>query len=218
MLTPTPIDPGHPYGTTKHISFNYYKQQSSPAPFSYEYFLSLPPGYSSSGDKRWPLILFLHGAGESQGGQNDSYLSLRHGVPKVILCYDRLKDGCDPHINIPTSDRRGPRKAAQGDLSSRAVPAEVCEFVAETFVTITPSLDVTHGYGWKPKVLSALLDEVVQIYRVDVDVVHVTGFSMGGYGTWRLGIDTPDRFASLMPICGGGDASLAKNIVDIPQW
>lgn len=55
-------------------------------------------------------------------------------------------------------------------------------------------------------------------YRVDVDRIHITGFSMGGYGTWDLGIASPDRFATLMPICGGGDTVLVKNTKHVPQW
>lgn len=44
------------------------------------YLLSLPEGYESS-DKPWPLILFLHGAGES--GQDLSKVKT-HGPPKLI--------------------------------------------------------------------------------------------------------------------------------------
>jgi predicted peptidase len=32
--------------------------------FELPYALYLPPGYESGGDKRWPLLFFLHGAGE----------------------------------------------------------------------------------------------------------------------------------------------------------
>jgi predicted peptidase len=28
---------------------------------------------------------------------------------------------------------------------------------------------------------------------------------MGGYGTWALGVTHPDRFAAIVPICGGGE-------------
>jgi predicted peptidase len=33
--------------------------------------------------------------------------------------------------------------------------------------------------------------------------VCLTGVSMGGYGTWRLALDHPHRFAALVPVCGG---------------
>jgi predicted peptidase len=47
------------------------------------YLLHLPPGYDQGGraaGKRWPLILFLHGAGERG---NDLELVKRHGIPKI---------------------------------------------------------------------------------------------------------------------------------------
>ena len=53
--------------------------------------------------------------------------------------------------------------------------------------------------------LSALLDEIVEKYKVDKDRIYVTGLSMGGFGTWALAASSPDRFAALVPICGGGD-------------
>lgn len=41
---------------------------------------------------------------------------------------------------------------------------------------------------------------------------------MGGFGTWALGLHNPDRFATLTPICGGGDAVRAVHISHVPQW
>jgi predicted esterase len=213
-------DPGHPCAETKHISFKYFDQRISNASFGYEHYVSLPPTYDTEAARSWPLILFLHGAGESQRGANESYASIRHGIPKVILCYDRLKDGMDPpSIDIPPATRMGKTKQAkQGDKSMESVPAEVCTFVAENYITVTPSLNMEFGYGWNSSILSALLDEIVQRYRVDLDRMHVTGFSMGGYGTWDLALHTPNRFASLMPICGGGDPVRASLIKHISQW
>ena len=47
---------------------------------SADYLLCLPQGYDSSSDKRWPLILFLHGSGER--GTN-VWLVAKHGPPKM---------------------------------------------------------------------------------------------------------------------------------------
>ena len=213
-------DPGHPFAKTKHISFEYFDQRRSNAPFGYEHYVSLPPTYESEAAKSWPLILSLHGAGESQRGPNESYASVRHGIPKVILCYDRLKDGHDPpSIDIPLAPQlRKTKRIRPGDKSAEFTPAKVCTFVAESFITVNPSLNMGRGYGWDSSILSALLDEIVQRYRVDLDRIHLTGFSMGGYGIWDLAMHTPNRFASLMPICGGGDPIRASQIKHIHQW
>jgi len=217
-----PKDPGYPYANTTNISFKYYNQRKSNAPFGYSHFISLPPSYNSNTKTLWPLILFLHGAGQSQRGTNESYASLRHGIPKVILCYDKLKSGnSSPSINIPLAPRlrSKSRQTKYGDdMSDEPVDAEVCTTLAENFITVTPSLNMDYGYGWNASILSALLDEIVERYHVDVDRIHVTGFSMGGYGTWDLGLYSPDRFATLMPICGGGDPVRASLIAHVPQW
>ena len=148
-------DPGHPYAQTSHISFAFFDQPLSPSPFGYEHYVSVPPSYNSSGDKTWPLILFLHGAGESQRGKNESYASIRHGVPKIILSYDKYKAGMlPPSIDIPLAPRlrgRNPNKGKSGDadLSSTPVSPEICTMVAEEFITVTPSLNMgkrSHKY------------------------------------------------------------------------
>ena len=40
---------------------------------------------------------------------------------------------------------------------------------------------------------------------MDTNRVYLTGISMGGYGTWQLGLRHPGKFAALVPICGGGN-------------
>jgi predicted peptidase len=37
----------------------------------------------------------------------------------------------------------------------------------------------------------------------DADRVYLTGLSMGGYGTWYLAGQFPERFAAIAPVCGG---------------
>jgi predicted peptidase len=58
---------------------------------------------------------------------------------------------------------------------------------------------------WSEELLLHLLDEIVQNYRVDPRRIYLTGLSMGGYGTWKLGLTHPEKFAAIAPICGGGD-------------
>jgi predicted peptidase len=41
---------------------------------------------------------------------------------------------------------------------------------------------------------------------------------MGGYGTWELAVKYPDKFAAIVPICGGGNPVLVNRIGHIPIW
>lgn len=49
----------------------------------------------------------------------------------------------------------------------------------------------------------ASLDASMKEFDGDPDRVYLTGLSMGGYGTWELALQQPQRFAALVPICGG---------------
>ncbi|MFW5967822.1 MAG: prolyl oligopeptidase family serine peptidase, partial [Persicimonas sp.] len=48
----------------------------------------------------------------------------------------------------------------------------------------------------------ASLDHAMGEYQVDPTKVYVTGHSMGGHGTWHLGVMHPGRFAALGPSAG----------------
>jgi predicted esterase len=40
-------------------------------------------------------------------------------------------------------------------------------------------------------------------YAIDENSVILTGYSMGGFGTWNIGLRYPDRFCALIPYAGG---------------
>ena len=46
-----------------------------------DYLLYLPEGYGADPDKTWPLVLFLHGAGERGSDLN---VVKKHSIPKVV--------------------------------------------------------------------------------------------------------------------------------------
>ena len=71
---------------------------------------------------------------------------------------------------------------------------------------------------WDVNALNALLDEIVAKHNVDKDRIYLTGLSMGGFGAWALAAAHPERFAAVVPVCGGGDTSTAGRLKDIPHW
>jgi predicted peptidase len=74
------------------------------------------------------------------------------------------------------------------------------------FVVISPQAFT--GLPWwggvTPDVLLALLDEVIELYRIDPDRVYLTGLSMGGYGSWLMAAAYPERFAAVVSAAGTG--------------
>ena len=145
-----------------------------------KYLLSLPSDYKDSGDKRWPLMLFLHGAGERG---NDVQRAAIHGPLSLV------KQG----TNLP-------------------------------FIIVAPQCP--SGQIWENEPLLQLLESVEKKYRVDQKRIYLTGLSMGGYGTWKLGLAHPDKFAAIAPICGGcnmievilGPRDKADAFKTLPIW
>jgi ketosteroid isomerase-like protein/predicted esterase len=144
------------------------------------YLLYLPSGYDAQATKRWPLMLFLHGAGER--GDNLEQVAV-HGPPKLI------RQG----TNFP-------------------------------FIVVAPQCP--SGERWQTDALLRLLDDLTARHAVDTNRLYVTGLSMGGYGTWSLGLAAPGRFAAIAPICGGANmiealligGDQAQAIRALPVW
>jgi len=130
-----------------------------------KYLLYLPKGHAAKPEKRWPLILFLHGAGERGDDLNRVKV---HGPPKLVEKGEALE-----------------------------------------FIVVSPQCP--RGTVWNDDVLITLLNDVAKRYRADETRLYLTGLSMGGYGTWSLGLTHCDRFAAIAPICGGGDFIKAYN-------
>lgn len=138
------------------------------------YLIYLPKDYEEQ--VKVPLMLFLHGRGESNGPLS---LVAKWGPPRF---------------------------AARGDELNYVLVSPQC-----------PRED-----SWSSDVQQArlveLLDEIIQSYKVDEDQVFLTGLSMGGYGTWRMAADHPDRFAAVVPVCGGGNPADADKLKELPIW
>jgi predicted peptidase len=140
-----------------------------------KYVLFVPRDYN--GDKAYPLILFLHGAGETGAdGKRQTYV----GFGPVL----RMQEKSFPcFVLMPQS--HGKTWQADSKDGQRAL---------------------------------AMLDAVQKEYKIDDKRLYLTGLSMGGFGTWSLAAKYPDRWAAIVPICGGGDPSKAESIKNIPCW
>lgn len=77
------------------------------------------------------------------------------------------------------------------------------------FMVVAPHC--TRGCSWSTVDYDALLSEVLREYNVDKTRIYVTGYSMGGYGTWSAISKSPDWFAAAAPIAGGGNTQTICN-------
>lgn len=137
------------------------------------YLLFLPQEYGADPERRWPLILFLHGAGERGSDLN---MVKRHGLPKLV----------EERPDFP-------------------------------FIVVSPQCPEEEV--WDVDTLNALLDELLGSLAADPVRVYLTGMSMGGYGTFALGLAAWRRFAAIAPVCGGGSHLLVRpEHKDVAAW
>ena len=85
-------------------------------------------------------------------------------------------------------------------------------------IVVSPQLPP--GYFWfrESNLALAILDEVMRSNRVDQTRVCITGNSMGAFGAIVMAAREPERFASLVPICGGVDYVDSLRLHDVPIW
>ena len=85
------------------------------------------------------------------------------------------------------------------------------------FVTIAPLCEENTWFDvWER--LKALVNDITNLPFADQERIYIMGASMGGYATWQLAMSMADRFAAIVPICGGGMYWNAGRLVNVPIW
>ncbi|MBS7456750.1 prolyl oligopeptidase family serine peptidase [Coralloluteibacterium stylophorae] len=77
---------------------------------------------------------------------------------------------------------------------------------ADAFPALVVFPQSPRGRSWDgdvARVALAALDAASREFGGDAARTYLTGMSRGGYGTWALALDHPQRFAALAPVCGG---------------
>jgi predicted esterase len=86
------------------------------------------------------------------------------------------------------------------------------------FVVLTPQCPDEYD-AWPSDLVVDLVDEAVKLYNVDARRVYVTGFSLGGRGTWSVTVDHPEVFAAIAPVASSyGHPERISRIKDVPVW
>lgn len=84
------------------------------------------------------------------------------------------------------------------------------------FIVVTPQCPPDEA--WDSARLAHLIDKVSAKYRVDPKRVYVTGLSLGGFGTWDLAANYPDKITAIAPVSGGEDPAIAERLKKMPAW
>ncbi|ODS81073.1 MAG: hypothetical protein ABS46_12485 [Cytophagaceae bacterium SCN 52-12] len=160
------------------------------------YRILYPVGFDPS--VKYPLVLFLHGAGERG---NDNQAQLVHGsslflekqaqFPAIVVFPQCPKDRYWSSVKI---DRSQPKYKFDYNYKSTKE---------------TPELSA----------VMALLKDLRRKHKIDRNRIYIMGLSMGGMGTFEAITRHPRLFAAAVPVCAGGDPSLVRKFAKrMPLW
>lgn len=198
-------------------------------------FVYLPAGYGSDRDRRWPVLLFLHGDGERGDGKGDLDWVLLHGplyeawiqkrdLPFLIVAPQLPLFGRDKTVDyLRDRDREAIPRRLETGVPPRPddfpTPEPMSGAAADPAVPLGPE-GPPDGWPRREKDLLAILDLVLGSYRADPRRVVLTGLSYGGFGTWYLASRHPQRFAAIAPVVGWGHPELMPPLAErqMPIW
>jgi predicted peptidase len=164
---------------------------------SIPYRILFPENFDAS--KKYPIIFFLHGRGESG---NDNQKQLTHGAklflkeevrkqfPAIVVFPQCTTDSYWANVVISTDStgRRGFNFQEKGK-PSKAMHA-----------------------------LLGMIDNLLDKPYTDHSRVYIGGLSMGGMGTYELLRRKPRVFAAAFAICGGDNIANVQRYKKIPLW
>ena len=160
------------------------------------------PGTLTEG-RRYPLVVFLHGAAGS-GTDNLKQLQSANIFGALVWA-------------LPENQARHPAfvLAPQSDVNW------ACVIVDERRRARRPA-DLkwcpTGVLGAGARLAFEIIDTLLAKLPIDANRIYVTGHSMGGAGAWHMVAHRPGFFAAAVPVCGHPDLATAAQVKRVPIW
>jgi len=144
--------------------------------------------------RKYPLVLYLHGAG-GLGADNQKQYTGGNLFGSHVWALEENQARHPAFILAPQTDQgwgyRGALRSGEPEPDAMAPGA---------------------------KLAFELLDKILADLPIDRTRIYVTGQSMGGAGSWHMAMQKPDRFAAAVPVCGGGNTAKAGALRSLPIW
>lgn len=140
--------------------------------------------------KTYPLVLFLHGAGERG---NDNISQLKNSTADLLSNAEKL--GEPTYFIAPQCPEERWWSAPQGNRLQLADAA---------------------GKNDLLDAVLALVEETAKTQPVDRSRIYITGLSMGAYGTFDMLARSPETWAAAIPVCGAGDPTTVEKFKHVP--
>lgn len=169
-----------------------YKSQNDQVAFE----LVFPDNYDPN--KKYPLMLFLHGDGSNGQTPTDARLSGECTVMRRAL----VESGEDFIGIIPCAS--SPWLVVPNDKNT------VYPYRSYSMTDAIPSYQLL--------AVIELMNECIDNLSVDTDRIYLAGYSRGTMASWYLLSEMPEKFAGSVLCCGAGDPSIAQKFANVPLW
>jgi len=137
------------------------------------YHLSIPASYNPA--EPTPLYVYLHGRS--------------HDTPDLGLTWVGGSD---------EGGRRGSASTVQGELGAGGAAAAGAERGGSHYIRVEAFGRGNNSFRWPGETdVFEVIASVRRRYNVDPNRIHLAGFSMGGAGSWQIGLHQPDLFCGL---------------------
>jgi predicted esterase len=192
------------WDATKYREFVYWVENSSGGPTEFmNWRVIFPAGYDPAGTTKYPMIVMLHGAGES-GREWTGHFVYTAADPEYDNNGNQLLWGGREHRDAVTNG---------------------------TFPGIVIFPQVNFNGAWSgewdngtqsanARMASRIVEYMISNWKVDQYRIAIHGLSNGAKGVWDLSSKRPDLFAAVLPMSGVGSDMTAMTdiLVTTPLW
>ncbi|HVP89977.1 MAG TPA: alpha/beta hydrolase-fold protein [Terriglobales bacterium] len=147
--------------------------------------------------RKYPLVVFLHGAGGS-GTDNVKQLQGANVFGGLVWALPENQQRHPCFVVAPQSDVNWPCVIIEAGQRPRLCPGQ--------------------RLGKGARLAFEIIDKLVAERPIEPSRIYVTGHSMGGAGVWHMIARRPCFFAAAVPVCGLPDFADAVAAARIPVW
>lgn len=112
----------------------------------------------------------------------------------------------------------GERGDILAHLEKYALPRLVKQGRSYSAIILCPQCPADRVWDNVVADVKRLIDHVAAEYQIKKDRICLTGSSMGGFGTWMMGMTYGNFFSGIAPIAGGGMSWRSKNLISTPVF
>lgn len=194
---------------SQYKEFNYRSLRSTGSVIEFMNWRAIfPAGYDKNDSKKYPMIVMLHGAGESGRSWEGRF---------VYAPTDPEYDN-NGH-NLLHGGREHRDAVNRSPSNERAFPG----------IVIFPQVSYSGAWesGWKEGALNTngkmaikVIEYMISHYNADINRIYLHGLSNGARGTWDIASKRPDLFSAILPMSGlANNTEVMTDIhVTTPVW